>query len=76
MAKALGKNTFGRDLHWVDWIPCLMASPSAIVSEDFQGAGKEPGITIWRIENFCAVPWPKEKYGKFFDGDSYIILHV
>ncbi|XP_023703559.1 gelsolin, cytoplasmic isoform X2 [Cryptotermes secundus] len=40
----------------------------------FEDAGKEPGLLIWRIENFEAVPYPKENYGKFYSGDSYIIL--
>mmetsp|Transcript_64458 Transcript_64458/g.199660 ORF Transcript_64458/g.199660 Transcript_64458/m.199660 type:complete len:286 (-) Transcript_64458:260-1117(-) len=38
------------------------------------GAGDEVGILIWRIEKFKVVAWPKQDYGKFFDGDSYIIL--
>lgn len=33
------------------------------------------GLHIWRIEDFEVVPWPKEKYGQFMDGDSYIILY-
>ncbi|XVE71856.1 hypothetical protein DITRI_Ditri10aG0185400 [Diplodiscus trichospermus] len=40
----------------------------------FQGAGQKAGIEIWRIENFCPVPVPKSSYGKFFMGDSYLIL--
>lgn len=37
--------------------------------------GVTPGLHIWRIEDFQVVPWPKEKYGQFFDGDSFIVLH-
>lgn len=37
--------------------------------------GVIPGLLIWRIEEFEVVPWPREKYGQFMDGDSYIILH-
>lgn len=37
---------------------------------------KKCGVRIWRIEKFLVVPWPKKKYGKFFNGDSYIILNT
>ncbi|KAL6236472.1 hypothetical protein BDW75DRAFT_239274 [Aspergillus navahoensis] len=36
--------------------------------------GQEPGLFVWRIENFEVVPWPKERTGEFYDGDSYIVL--
>ncbi|KAJ9589746.1 hypothetical protein L9F63_017048 [Diploptera punctata] len=31
------------------------------------------GFLIWRIENMQVVPIPKDQYGNFFEGDSYII---
>ena len=34
------------------------------------------GLLIWRIEQFKVVPWPKEQYGQFHTGDSYIVLHT
>ena len=34
------------------------------------------GLEIWRIENFRPVPIQKSSYGKFFTGDSYVILKV
>lgn len=37
--------------------------------------GVAPGLHIWRIEDFEVVPWPEDKYGQFFDGDSFIVLH-
>ncbi|KAF7838016.1 villin-4 [Senna tora] len=40
----------------------------------FQGAGQKAGLEIWRIENFKPVAIPKSSYGKFFTGDSYVIL--
>lgn len=40
------------------------------------GAGKKVGLQIWRIEKFKVVAWPKEKYGEFYNGDSYIILNT
>jgi len=39
-------------------------------------AGKAPGIQVWRVEKFQIKEWPHEKYGQFFDGDSYIVLHT
>ncbi|XP_023761140.1 villin-4 [Lactuca sativa] len=40
----------------------------------FQGAGQKAGIEVWRIENFKPVAIPQSSYGKFFTGDSYVIL--
>ncbi|KAL2822448.1 hypothetical protein BJX63DRAFT_121476 [Aspergillus granulosus] len=37
--------------------------------------GREAGLFIWRIENFQVIPWPKDRYGEFYSGDSYIVLH-
>lgn len=37
--------------------------------------GETAGLRVWRIEDFQVVPWPKDKLGQFFDGDSYIVLH-
>jgi gelsolin len=39
-------------------------------------AGKAVGLQIWRIEKFQVKSWPKEQYGHFFDGDSYIVLNT
>lgn len=37
---------------------------------------KEPCLMIWRIEKFEVVPWPKEQYGSFYQGDTYIVLSI
>lgn len=37
--------------------------------------GKVAGLYVWRIEEFEVVPWPEERKGQFYNGDSYIILH-
>jgi len=42
----------------------------------WENAGKAAGILIWRIEKFKVVAWPKDKYGQFFSGDSYIVLNT
>ncbi|TYH93433.1 hypothetical protein ES332_A13G253900v1 [Gossypium tomentosum] len=44
------------------------------LDQAFQGAGQKAGIEIWRIENSRPVSLPTSSYGKFFTGDSYIIL--
>jgi gelsolin len=40
----------------------------------WDNAGKDVGLLIWRIEKFKVVPWPKDKNGQFYSGDSYIVL--
>ncbi|XP_059462286.1 villin-3 [Corylus avellana] len=52
-------------------------SSSAKLDPAFQqGAGQRVGTEIWRIENFQPVPLPKSEYGKFYMGDSYIVLQT
>jgi gelsolin len=42
----------------------------------WHGAGSKVGLQIWRIVKFKVQHWPKEDYGKFYSGDSYIILNT
>lgn len=42
----------------------------------WQNAGTSVGLQIWRIVKFQVTDWSKEQYGKFFNGDSYIILNT
>ncbi|EFJ19773.1 hypothetical protein SELMODRAFT_177604 [Selaginella moellendorffii] len=51
-----------------------MAVSMKNVDPAFQGIGQKAGLEIWRIENFVPVPLPKSDHGKFYTGDSYIIL--
>ncbi|KAI3984152.1 hypothetical protein MKX01_011106 [Papaver californicum] len=53
-----------------------MASNTKILDPAFQGAGQKLGTEIWRIENFEPVPLPKSEHGKFYMGDSYIVLQT
>jgi len=53
-----------------------MKKNAAEKEEAWKGAGTEGGLQIWRIEKFKVKHWPKDKYGEFFGGDSYIILHT
>ncbi|KAL9956018.1 hypothetical protein ACROYT_G037435 [Oculina patagonica] len=42
----------------------------------WQNAGESVGLQIWRIVKFKVTHWSKEDYGKFYNGDSYIILNT
>jgi len=42
----------------------------------WEGIGNEEGMWIFRIEKFEVKPWPKDRWGEFYAGDSYILLHV
>lgn len=42
----------------------------------WEKAGKEVGVLIWRIEHFQVVPVPEEEKGKFHEGDSYVVLQT
>ncbi|TYH28335.1 hypothetical protein ES288_A02G135700v1 [Gossypium darwinii] len=53
-----------------------MSSSSKVLDSAFQGVGQKPGTEIWRVENFQPVPLPKSDYGKFYMGDSYIVLQT
>jgi len=47
-----------------------------IMNPAFANAGRTPGLEVWRIENFEPVPYPKSNYGKFYTGDSFIVLNT
>lgn len=53
-----------------------MSSSVKTLDPAFQGAGQRVGTEIWRIEDFQPVPLPKSDYGKFYSGDSYIVLQT
>lgn len=38
--------------------------------------GQIPGLTIWEIENFLPNQIDESVYGKFYEGDCYIILQT
>ncbi|KAI1332231.1 hypothetical protein F5Y16DRAFT_172336 [Xylariaceae sp. FL0255] len=48
---------------------------SAATEPAWQHVGNTPGLHIWRIEDFAVVALPRDSYGDFHEGDSYIILH-
>ena len=44
------------------------------LSEIFSSAGQQPGLEIWRVENFELVPVESKFHGQFFTGDCYVVL--
>ena len=58
---------------------------AAQTEREWDSAGQAVGIEIWRVENrrtendtpdFGVKRWPKQQYGEFYKGDSYIILYT
>ncbi|XP_037626684.1 scinderin like a [Sebastes umbrosus] len=47
-----------------------------VLHKEFEKAGKEPGLQVWRIEKMDLAPLRKSHYGDFYTGDSYIVLHT
>ncbi|KAF9949059.1 hypothetical protein BGZ72_009085 [Mortierella alpina] len=40
------------------------------------GVGAKTGLWVWRIEQFKVVAVPKNETGRFYSGDSYIVLNT
>ncbi|XP_051835510.1 gelsolin isoform X2 [Antechinus flavipes] len=55
---------------------CCFPVSMVVEHAEFLKAGKEPGLQIWRVEQFDLVPVPKNLYGDFFTGDAYLILNT
>ncbi|KAL4226806.1 hypothetical protein ACF0H5_014784 [Mactra antiquata] len=74
----------GKKYDWKDSNMALFGSDtekqvkkeSAESEQAWSDCGQEVGLKIWRIEQFEVKDWPKEEYGNFYDGDSYIILNT
>ncbi|XP_031564934.1 gelsolin-like protein 1 [Actinia tenebrosa] len=49
---------------------------SAQTEKAWKGAGSKLGLQIWRIKKFKVTDVPKEEYGSFYNGDSYILLNT
>merc|ERR1712194_32439 len=43
--------------------------------EAWEGAGTTSGLKVWRIEHFKVAPVDACDHGKFYKGDSYIVLN-
>jgi gelsolin len=49
---------------------------AAQTEKAWTNAGKELGLQIWRIEKFTVQSVPRDTYGTFYSGDSYIVLNT
>lgn len=49
---------------------------SAQTESAWKGAGKKIGLKTWRINKFKVETCPEEETGKFYSGDSYIVLRT
>ncbi|XP_028988715.1 gelsolin-like [Betta splendens] len=45
-----------------------------VYHKEFESAGREPGLKVWRIESMDLKPVPKKLYGSFYTGDAYVLL--
>ncbi|MBN3319422.1 GELS protein, partial [Atractosteus spatula] len=43
---------------------------------EFERAGQEAGLQVWRIEKMDLVPVPANLYGDFYTGDAYVVLNT
>ncbi|XP_063899283.1 gelsolin [Helicoverpa armigera] len=50
------------------------ARSKARVHTAFANAGRQAGVEVWRINAFEPVAVPPNDFGKFYKGDSYIVL--
>uniref|UniRef100_A0A182N393 Gelsolin-like domain-containing protein n=1 Tax=Anopheles dirus TaxID=7168 RepID=A0A182N393_9DIPT len=66
-------------------VGCIALSQGATVASGpgrklnipaFNNAGKTVGLEVWRVENFQPVAIPKAEHGKFYTGDSYIVMNT
>lgn len=74
----------GKKYDWKDSNMALFGSPlerevkkaAAGKEPAWIGSGQEVGLEIWRVVKFNMEAWPKEQYGEFYMGDSYIVLNT
>lgn len=70
-ASLLSSSSF---LHPSSLVFCLSLRAIMVSHKEFVGAGKQPGLQVWRIENLDLKPVPKALHGCFYTGDAYLLL--
>lgn len=61
-------------LHLIASHLCPSLRAIMVSHKEFVGAGKQPGLQVWRIENLDLKPVPKALHGSFYTGDAYLLL--
>ncbi|XP_041040186.1 adseverin isoform X1 [Carcharodon carcharias] len=44
--------------------------------KEFENAGKNEGIQVWRVEHLELVPVPQSLHGSFYVGDAYLVMQT
>ncbi|XP_043968229.1 gelsolin-like [Gambusia affinis] len=52
----------------------LLQGDIMVFHPEFERAGKEAGLQVWRVENMDLAPVPESLYGRFYTGDAYLVL--
>lgn len=52
------------------------SNSTMVYHPEFEKAGKQTGLQVWRIENMDLVPVPQSLHGGFYTGDTYLILNT
>ncbi|KAM4616917.1 gelsolin-like isoform 1-T8 [Polymixia lowei] len=47
-----------------------------VYHQEFEGAGQQAGLQVWRVEKLDLVPVPESQYGGFYNGDAYLVLNT
>uniref|UniRef100_A0A3Q2P4I8 Gelsolin n=1 Tax=Fundulus heteroclitus TaxID=8078 RepID=A0A3Q2P4I8_FUNHE len=42
---------------------------------EFERAGKEAGLQVWRVEQMDLALVPESLHGRFYTGDAYVVLN-
>lgn len=69
------KKRKGSQAEVIDW-DFFFFLDSMVYHPEFERAGQEPGLQVWRIEKFDLVAVPENLYGGFYTGDAYVVLNT
>uniref|UniRef100_A0AAY4C6W7 Gelsolin n=1 Tax=Denticeps clupeoides TaxID=299321 RepID=A0AAY4C6W7_9TELE len=73
LVNAVNVNVLGNDKSTKS---CFLPSGIMVYHAEFERAGKQPGLQVWRVEKFDLVAVPENLYGGFYTGDAYVVLNT